>query len=119
MNDSADIKLAADRLGEAIGTLEGALGPILSRIAELEKRASEADSFETDRADLARQLDQSEARAVDFEAREQDFRERETAFAAKEAAFEGRETEISQLAAETRRELDFVIDQVRAALGQE
>ena len=119
MNDSADIKLAADRLSEAIGSLEGVLGPMVSRIAKLEKMASEAQNFEADRADLARQLDQSEARAVDFDSRETEFKEREAAFAQKEAAFENRESEVAELAAETRRELNHVISQVRAALGQE
>ena len=119
MNDSADIKLAADRLGDAIGSLETTLGPMLSRITKLEKMASESQNFEADRAELARQLDQSESRAVDFEARESEFQEREKAFAEKESAFEARETEIAELAAETRRELDHVISQVRAALGQE
>ena len=119
MNDSADIKLAADRLGEAIGSLEGAVRPLMSRIAKLEKLASEAESFEADRADLARQLDQSESRAVDFETREADFKDRESAFEAKEAAFETRETEVAELAAQTRRELDHVIEQVRMALGQD
>ncbi len=119
MNDSADIKLAADRLGDAIGSLEGVLGPMVSRIAKLEKMASEAQNFEADRADLARQLDQSESRAVDFESRETEFKERETAFAEKESAFETRENLVAELAAETRRELDHVISQVRAALGQD
>ncbi len=126
MNDSADIKLAADRLTDALSQLEGTVRPLMSRINELEKMAREAQSFESDRADLARQLDQSEARAVDFESREEDFKSREADFQSREAAFQSREAEfqsreeqISELAAQTRQELNSVIQQVRDALGQD
>ena len=119
MNDSVDINSAAERLTTAVKSLEGALGSVVSRIGQLEKTAKEAESFDTDRAELARRLDQAEARTADFDEREADFQAREAAFEARQAAFEAREKEFESLAAETRRELDRVIDQVRDALGQD
>lgn len=98
MNDSADIKLAADRLQQALRKLEDSLDPLLTKVGSLEKKASEADDFGKDRAALARQLDEA---------------------AAREAAFKEKEAEFSALADETTDELDRVIRQVKIALGQE
>ena len=98
MNDSADMKLAADRLQQALRKLEDSLDPLIAKVGTLEKKASEADDFGKDRAALARQLDDA---------------------AAREAAFKQKEAEFSALANETTDELDRVIRQVKVALGQE
>ncbi len=97
MNDSADIKMAVDRLQDALMKLEGSLEPLLSRAQKMEKIVSEAEDFARDRAELARQLDASKAREKDFESRESEF---------------------SSLANETTGELDRVIHQVKVALGR-
>ncbi len=97
MNDSADIKLAADRLQQALGKLEDSLDPLLEKVARLEKIAGEAGDFGKDRASLARQLDDA---------------------AAREKAFEEKEAEFAALADETTNELDRVIRQVKMALGR-
>ena len=104
MNDSADIKMAAGRLNDSLRSLEAALGPMLEKINRLEKQALEAGDFETDRAALARQLDEAAAR--------------EDQHKKLEAEFKQREDEFSALADETTRELDRVIAQVKQALGQ-
>lgn len=105
MNDSVDIKAAADRLGDSLRTLEEALGPMLEKMSKLEKQAQEAGDFEADRSALARKLDDAAAREADFEKMQ--------------AEFKAREEEFSSLADETTRELDRVIRQVKDALGQE
>ena len=97
MNDSADIKMAVDRLQDALQKLEGSLEPLLSRAQKMEKIVNEAEDFARDRAALAHQLDLSKAREKDFEAREGEF---------------------SILASETTTELDRVIHQVKVALGR-
>ncbi len=97
MNDSADIKFAADRLQEALKKLEGALDPLLEKVGRLEKTAIEAEDFGKDRASLARRLDES---------------------AVREKEFEEKEAEFSALAEETTSELDRVIRQVKQALGR-
>ena len=96
MNDSADIKIAADRLQQALRQLEDSLDPLLAKVGRLEKVASEADDFGKDRANLARKLDEA---------------------AAREEAFKEKEAEFSALADETTGELDRVIRQVKMALG--
>jgi len=49
MEESADIRAAADRLQSALQTLEGALDPLLDRVKKLEKTAEESQSFGEDR----------------------------------------------------------------------
>lgn len=98
MNDSADIKMAADRLQSALRHLEGSLSPLLDKVSRLEIVAKEAETFKTDRADLASQLDTAKAREDNFKARESEF---------------------ARLADETRSELDRVIKQVKDVLGHE
>lgn len=96
MNDSADIKIAIDRLQGALQKLEASIDPLLQKVSDLEKIAVESEGFSADRAQLAQQLDAS---------------------AAREKAFEAREIEFSTLAKDTTQELDRVIGQVRRALG--
>jgi len=98
MTDNIDIKVAADRLQRALMSLEAALDPMVTKLTSLEKAAQESGDFAKDRAELARQLDESTAREKEFEAREAEF---------------------SDLAADTTQELDRVIRQVREVLGQE
>ena len=105
MNDSADIKAAADRLGESLRSLEDALGPMLEKLTKLEKKVEESGDFEADRASLARKLDEAVAREEEFKDRDAEFKQREAEFSA--------------LADETTRELDRVIRQVKQALGQD
>ena len=97
MNDSADMKLAADRLQNALRSLEGVLDPLLDRVSVLETSAKEAATLSEDRAALATQLDEAKAKSENFEAREKEF---------------------NALADETTAELDRVIRQVREALGE-
>lgn len=97
MNDSADIKIAADRLQEALRKLETSLDPLLEKVGRLEKVAVESEDFTKDRAKLARELDAS---------------------AAREKEFEEKEAEFSALADETTSELERVIRQVQLALGR-
>ena len=97
MNDSADIKMAIDRLQQALQKLEGSIDPLLEKVMRLEKARAESEDFDADRAALAQKLDASAAREKDFEAREAEF---------------------SELAEDTTQELDRVISQVRKALGQ-
>lgn len=112
MNDSADIKMAADRLRDSLRTLESALDPLMEKINVLEKQALEAGDFETDRAALARELDQTASR-------EAELKEREAEYKARDAAYKEREKEFAALAEETTQELDRVIRQVQDALGQD
>jgi len=96
MNDSADIKTAANRLKAALAALDDSLGSTITRIQSLEKVAKEAETFQEDRAQLATLLDESTA---------------------KEAAFAERETEFKALAESSTRELDAIISQVEQALS--
>lgn len=112
MNDSADIRVAADRLRDSLRTLEGALDPIVQKLTKLEKQALEAGDFETDRAALARDLDASVAREAELKEQEAEYRERD-------AQYKAREKEFAALAEETTQELDRVIRQVQEALGQD
>jgi len=98
MNDSADMKTAADRLQKALRSLEGALDPLLARVSDLETSVNEAKKLGEDRAALAGQLDEAKAKTEAFEAREKEF---------------------NALADETSAELDRVIRQVRHALGED
>lgn len=98
MNDSADIKIAADRLVEALTKLESSLDPLLEKVGRLEKQAEESGDFTKDRAKLARELDAATAREKEFEEKEAEF---------------------SALADETTTELERVIRQVQQALGQD
>lgn len=98
MNDSADMKMAADRLQNALRSLEGALDPLLERVSFLEAEAKETATLSEDRAALASQLDEAKAKSESFDAREKEF---------------------NLLADETTAELDRVIRQVREALGED
>ncbi|WP_371395792.1 DUF4164 family protein [Fretibacter rubidus] len=98
MNDSVDIKTAADRLQSALKSLEGELSPLLDKVSKLERIAREAESFETDRAALASSLDQAKSREAEFTAREAEF---------------------TKLADATTQELDTVIRQVQKALAKD
>jgi len=97
MEESADIRAAADRLQSALQTLEGALDPLLDRVKKLEKTAEESQSFGEDRAQLAEKLDEAAAREQDYKAQQAEF---------------------ASLADETTQELDRVIRQVKDALAQ-
>lgn len=98
MNDSADIKEAADRLQSALGKLGGSIDSLLNKVSRLEAIKKESDSMSADRAALAAKLDTSYAKEKDFLAREKEF---------------------GALAEETTQELDRVIKQVRMALGED
>lgn len=102
MNDSADIKFAADKLNKALKSLEDALGPMVKKMGQLEGVAKDSEAFSEDRARLAAELDAAKAEAQE-----------------REAAFKSRETEFNALAGETAQELDRVIGVVRMALSGE
>jgi recombination DNA repair RAD52 pathway protein len=95
MNDSADMKTASARLQQSLRNLEESLGPMITKIDHLQKAAQDAESFKTDRAELAAQLDEAKSREADFSAREAEF---------------------DTLADATKRELDAVIAQFEQAL---
>jgi hypothetical protein len=97
MNDSADMKRAAEKLQLALRALEGSLNPLLDKVSRLEAEAKEAETMTADRAKLAAKLDESTAKEENFAAREKEF---------------------NVLADETTQELDRVIRQVRTALGE-
>ncbi len=97
MNDSADMKMATTRLRTALDSLEGKLGPMTTRITQLQSAAQESESFQADRAELAAKLDSAQDR---------------------EAKFKDREVEFNTLADATTRELDAVISQVKRALAE-
>jgi len=96
MTESADIRIAADRLQSALQSLEGALSPLLNEVDRLKTSEREAESFKTDRVEMAKQLDAAKAREEDFNSREKQF---------------------TDLADETMSELDRVIRQVKDVLG--
>ncbi len=98
MNDSADIKNAADRLQSALAKLENSLTPLLQDLNRLESVEKESIRFKADRADLAAQLDHAKARSQDFDKREAEF---------------------TELTNETITELDRVIRQVNTVLQQQ
>ena len=98
MNDSADMKQtslkdAALALQTAIAALEQSLDPMLGKLARLETKARESESFSEDRVRLAAQLDEAlEARRL-------------------------REAEFETLSKQTRRELDMTIAALQQALA--
>jgi len=113
MNDSADIKAAADRLQSALKSLEGSLSPLLDKVTRLETEVKEAETMSADRAELAAKLDSSTAKEEDSE-----LAAKLDSSTAKEEDFAAREKEFNALADETTQELDRVIRQVRTALGE-
>lgn len=99
MNDSADIKAAADSLNAALEKLEQAISPVLSNYKDLKVQNRESESFSQDRARLAAELDNAKAE--------------------QEKILSGvnlREKELDALANETTQELDRVIRHVQVAL---
>lgn len=98
MNADSPVKRAAEKLQSALTSLEAALSPLVEHVQALGDADQRAQSSEADRADLARQLDESKAR---------------------EAQFAKREKEFQSLAKETTAELDGVISQVLKALGEQ
>jgi len=98
MNDSADIKLAAEKLNAALANLEEALDPMVSDLVRLRKVESESESFAVDRTKLANELDEAKA---------------------KEAHYSDRELEFRRLADETTAELDKVISKVQNVLERD
>ena len=93
MNDSADIKEASQRLNTALSNLIKTINPLVDRIDRLEAAVEEGKQFNEDRSRLARELDESQANL---------------------AVVSAREANISQLAAETRTELDQAIKEIEA-----
>ena len=93
MNDSADIKEASQRLKTALSNLVKTINPLVDRIDRLEQAVKEGQQFNEDRARLARELDESQANL---------------------AVVSARESSISQLATETRAELDQAISDIEA-----
>ena len=94
------VREAADRLNSAVKSLEGALSPLVQKVADLEREREHAQSFDKDRARLASELDEAAARENDLKAK-----------------FKDREDEFAQLASETTAELDSVISEVLRSLG--
>ncbi|MEP6343405.1 MAG: hypothetical protein ABJ275_08830 [Maricaulaceae bacterium] len=93
MNDSADIKQASQRLQVALSNLVKTINPLVDRIDRLEAAVNEGRQFNEDRARLARELDESQANL---------------------AVVSAREASISNLAKETRTELDQAIKDIEA-----
>ena len=73
MSDNGNIRMAADRLQEALRSLEDSLGPLLKEVKDLRDTANEAESFKVDRIALATQLDEAKAREDTFTEREKEF----------------------------------------------
>lgn len=99
MNDSADIKAAAQSLQSALSKLEGAIDPLLSKVRQLSVQSVESESFFEDRARLASELDNAKA---DKESLESHMRQREQ--------------ELDSLAKETSQEIELVMRHVQSAL---
>ena len=97
MTQAITIKEAADRLQNALGTLESRLSPMVTKLAEVERELASTRNADQDRARLANELDELKAKYEELLRREQDF---------------------SRLANETTKELDSVISQVMAVLSQ-
>ena len=93
MNDSADIKKASQRLNLAVSNLIKTITPLIDRIDRLEAAVKEGKQFNEDRSRLARELDESQASL---------------------AVISAREANLSQLASETRAELDQAINEIAA-----
>ena len=98
MSDSADIKMAAQKLSQALQSLERVLEPKLGELTDLRKVASESESFETDRARLAQELDDARAKENEMLELKEEFR---------------------RLAGETTQELDRAISQVQNVLERD
>lgn len=96
---------AANRLQDALKSLEGALTPMAERLKTLEAGHEDGAALQEDRARLARELDEAKSANADH---------------AKQAeAWAAQEKEFSDLAGETMAELDAVIRQVQHALGHD
>ena len=119
MTESADLKIAADRLQRALQSLEESLEPIVHKVRSLEQSLAEAGDFDTDRATLASQLDEAVAREQENDARTKELEARDQERQAQAKEFEAREKEFSDLAQETTQELDRVIRQVKHVLEGE
>lgn len=104
-NSQLSVADAANRLQDALKSLEGALTPMANRLAKLEKASIDSEAFTEDRARLARELDESKARQQELEVGNQ--------------RLIARENEFKALADETMQELDAVISQVRHALSDD
>lgn len=98
MSDSADIKVATEKLNLALKNLERVLSPMVEDYARCKKIANESGNFAEDRSRLAQDLDLAKSKV---------------------SGFEDREAEFSRLANETTAELDQVISQVRNVLERE
>ena len=97
---SVSVKGAADRLASALGALEGALDPVLARLARAESALAETQGFGEDRAALASELDAAKADTQELESR-----------------LKVREEEFAALSSETRQELDATIATLRDVLS--
>lgn len=99
MNDSADIKTAAQSLQSALKKLEEAIDPFLSNFAQLKCESTESESFTQDRARLASELDDVKSENEDLERK-----------------LASREKEFASLAKESTQEINSVIKSVQVAL---
>tara|TARA_R110002020_G_scaffold5185_2_gene21961 strand:- start:452 stop:766 length:315 start_codon:yes stop_codon:yes gene_type:complete len=99
MNDSADIKTAAQSLQSALKKLEGAIDPFLNNYAKLQSDSSESESFTQDRARLASELDDVKSEKEELEKK-----------------MASREKEFAAVAAESTQEINSVIKTVQTAL---
>jgi|GEM_PF-1098138 len=99
MNDSADIKTAAQSLQYALTKLEEAIDPFLSRYSQLKEDSSESESFSQDRARLASELDDVKSEKEDLEKR-----------------MAAREKEFAAVAQDSTQEINSVIKTVQVAL---
>lgn len=95
---------AANRLQDALKSLEGVLIPMADRLKKLEVGSQDSEVLEADRARLARELDAAQAANASHKTQAEEWAQKEKEFA--------------QLANETMGELDAVITQVQQALGQ-
>ena len=99
MNDSADMKSAAQSLQLALTKLEGALDPLMRNVHQLKAEATESEGFSQDRARLASELDNAKAEAEDLQKK-----------------MVAREKEFASLAEESTQELNSVIKTVQIAM---
>ena len=97
MDNSIDMRGAADRLQSALKSLETALDPLIQKVNQLENSVKESGNFEADRAGLAAQLDEAKAR---------------------EKTYIERQSMMSMLADETTKEIDRAIKEVQSVLAQ-
>ncbi len=99
MNDSADIKAAAQSLQSALSKLEGAIDPLLGKMGTLKAQTAESEGFSQDRARLAAELDNAKADKESVESQMQQ-----------------REKDLEALATETSQEIEMVMRHVQSAL---